>query len=193
MNLDLPPGIDSDWSNSYSGLRSFSVFLISLFTVLTEKNSKYVYFLLNKQPSLANPYVLVLYPPIHKRVVVVTGSRCELSKSCQQRFAQLNTNTLFTSVLLHRQNTMTYAIHTGTSEKRAERVIRCFDLSFYGWFLTSIETFSRFALTSSRWKLRSISEESDPEPILPVRISSLFWKAARGPMIDSLTRARIYI
>lgn len=34
---------------------------------------------------------------------------------------------------------MTYAIHTGTSEKRAERVIRCFDLSFYGWFLTSIE------------------------------------------------------
>ena len=26
MNLDLPPGIDSD---SYSGLRSFSVFLIS--------------------------------------------------------------------------------------------------------------------------------------------------------------------
>lgn len=29
MNLDLPPGIDSDWSNSYSGLRSFSVFLIS--------------------------------------------------------------------------------------------------------------------------------------------------------------------
>ena len=94
---------------------------------------------LNKPPSLANPYVLVLYPPIHKRVVVVTGSRCELSKSCQQRFAQLNTNTLFTSVLLHRQNTMTDAIHTGTSEKRAERVIRCFDLSFYGWFLTSIE------------------------------------------------------
>jgi len=133
MNLDLPPGIDSDWSNSYSGLRSFSVFLI------TEKNSKYVYLVLNKPPSLANPYVLVLYPPIHKRVVVVTGSRCELSKSCQQRFAQLNTNTLFTSVLLHRQNTMTYAIHTGTSEKRAERVIRCFDLSFYGWFLTSIE------------------------------------------------------
>jgi len=30
---------------------------------------------LNKPPSLANPYVLVLYPPIHKRVVVVTGSR----------------------------------------------------------------------------------------------------------------------
>ena len=86
---------------------------------LTEKNSKYVYLVLNKPPSLANPYVLVLYPPIHKRVVVVTGSRCELSKSCQQRFAQLNTNTLFTSVLLHRQNTMTDAIHTGTSEKRA--------------------------------------------------------------------------
>jgi hypothetical protein len=57
-------------------------------------------------------------------------------------------------------------------------------------------TFSRFALTSSRWKLRSISEESDPEPILPVRISSLFGKAALGlhlPMIDSLTRAMIYI
>lgn len=84
-----------------------------------EKNSKYVYLVLNKPPSLDNPYVLVLYPPIHKRVVVVTRSS-ELSKSCQQRFAQLNTNTLFTSVFLHRQNTMTYAIHTGTHETGAK-------------------------------------------------------------------------
>lgn len=43
--------------------------------IRNEKNSKYVYLVLNKPPSLANPYVLVLYPPIHKRVVVVTGSR----------------------------------------------------------------------------------------------------------------------
>jgi len=74
MNLDLPPGIDSNWSNSYSGLRSFSVFLIFRANC-HEKNSKYVYLVLKKPPSLANPYVLVLYSPIHKRVVVVTGSR----------------------------------------------------------------------------------------------------------------------
>ena len=48
------------------------------------------------------------------------GESSELSKSCQQCFAQLNTNTLFTSVFLHRQNTMTYAIHTGTHETRAK-------------------------------------------------------------------------
>ena len=56
-------------------------------------------------------------------MVVVTGSRpqgSELSKSCQQRFAQLNTKTLCTSVLLNRQNTMTYAIHTGTHERGAK-------------------------------------------------------------------------
>lgn len=59
MNLDLPPGIDSNWSNSYSGLRSFSVFLIFRANC-HEKNSKYVYLVLKKPPSLANPYVLVL-------------------------------------------------------------------------------------------------------------------------------------
>jgi hypothetical protein len=49
------------------------------------------------------------------------GESRDLSQSCQQRFAQLNTNTLFTSLLLHRQNTMTYAtIHTGTHETRAK-------------------------------------------------------------------------